>query len=704
MPPSSDVLLDLIVDAIRRVRSIRQDSPIVWLVIPVLAWLFDAQGLFSNLLSVMENKRQARAARTLLAHIYTADDIDRYTRHYVKQHYLQHAPTHYDEPRDARQGVKGELFEYVDRFVTSKQPDAKFLMILADSGTGKSSFCINYVVKRSRRPRPGCKWILDSLGDPKCLDRVQGVAEPENAILVLDGLDEDPAALGRFLERWAEIERATIRFRRVVVTCRLQFITTGSQLPHRSIVVRRAGPQALDDDRRFSVDHVYISPLRDRQIKQFIDMSVPFWRRRERSGAMRLVKAIPLLSVRPMLLGYLPHLAKQDPDRKWSTTELYRECIEQWLAREVDADDAESAERKRRQLLELSMQIAVSMCVPSHGLSYRAVDIATTPADGGTPIPTDADAAGGQRAAHALEMPLRDVGRSLLVPASGGGFKFAHRSFAEYFVVEAALSGERRAWGQMSDMMRLFLSERLEAYWPELSRGVRLQGTAWTLGGVADNAKLDIVVPEDARYVLLSRLLECADALGRAHEQYYSSIRFAWGDEKVRGTADNAVQGGAVSISGRAIGSDWYRFEEEASPRNGNEPTFWVDVLPPRCEYGSGTFQVGWNSAGRVRRAMLYESEVELLVSGSQKTAKREVVRWRRVGVAELLCSNALVFGALRERTAAGMASFEAGTLRFKVRGTGQAVVMKGATCEGMVWDPSSGSYEIQLSDPSHAE
>ena len=130
------------------------------------------------------------------AELYTEADIKRAIRYYVPHSCQQAEPYSEGEPRPAADSES--LFRRMDEYFSDP---AKFhyIILLADSGMGKTSALINYYARhigraqyrwRRFRRRPfDLKLVL--LGHPDATGHILEVKGKRNTILLLDALDED---------------------------------------------------------------------------------------------------------------------------------------------------------------------------------------------------------------------------------------------------------------------------------------------------------------------------------------------------------------------------------------------------------------------------------------------------------------------------------------------------------------------------------
>ena len=104
--------------------------------------------------------------------------IEQSTRYYIRPKCSNIDPAQEQEIRQAAFATREDLFDKVDQFLSRDDVAHRHLLILADSGTGKTSFVLNYYTHNARRAkRKRHNLTLVSLGlkqaaDNLCLDGV----------------------------------------------------------------------------------------------------------------------------------------------------------------------------------------------------------------------------------------------------------------------------------------------------------------------------------------------------------------------------------------------------------------------------------------------------------------------------------------------------------------------------------------------------
>lgn len=332
--------------------------------------------------------------------------------------------------------IRENIFTVVDKAITFST-QRRHQLILADSGMGKTSFCLNYFDHFTRNNKDQ-NIALISLAEKDSLKRISSIERKSSTVLMLDALDEDPKAIDDGSGRLFELLQAASDFRCVIVTCRSQFFANDAAIPQDTgvsiVTPRRAGQNTS-----YKLHRSYLSPFNDKQIRAYIRSHFPIWSifgHSKRKKAYALVSNVRELAARPMLLELLPMLVKEQKDVK-EVFDLYKFMVDKWLEREA-------AWISPDRLLSISKHLAVTMHKQQ---SAGQGDRLTLSQLNGT--------------AHQVSEDQSDwkhlTTRSLLNRDSDGKFKFAHRSIMEYLFVVAALEDNPDCFGvRWTDLMREF--------------------------------------------------------------------------------------------------------------------------------------------------------------------------------------------------------------------------------------------------------
>ncbi|WP_131368810.1 NACHT domain-containing protein [Caulobacter vibrioides] len=371
---------------------------------------------------------------------FTKEDITASLKHYVVPDCSQTDPANSSDIRRAA-GVREPVIRTVDRFITNSEN--RHLLVLADTGMGKTSFCLNYLAHRNRlnKGEGALSCAVIPLGRPDALEKIRRVPNPADTILLLDAFDEDVRAIDNSDERLSQLLNQAAEFGTVIITCRSQFFKNDLAIPSRTGVAivrpRRAGISS-----EYVLETLYLLPFTPKQIKQYINRQFPWWSWGGLAGskmARTLTENVPELSVRPMLLALLPDLVREGRQIQ-ELFDLYQFMTAKWLDREAS-------------WIEPSILTAVS--------KRLAVFIYASRGRRGSDRVTVDEL---HSLAQAMDIPEDRwnhlSARSLLNRDSEGNIKFSHRSIMEFYFVLSAIDGDPACFKVFwSDFMReLFVS------------------------------------------------------------------------------------------------------------------------------------------------------------------------------------------------------------------------------------------------------
>ena len=368
---------------------------------------------------------------------YSADDAKRYTKYYIEPDCQSVDPSGLEDFRSIVL-TRTPLFASMDRLLRSPGT-TRFLIILADSGMGKTAFLLNYYARHRRRwgwNLPGIELKLVPLNQPDANETIKAVPEADRkkTILFLDALDEDQQAIADHRKRLGELIELSKKFRAVVITCRSQFFPKDEEIPTATGVITTL---PTEGSKEYFLQKLYLSPFSDEQVDKYLCRRYGWGRRR--TEAREVVKRIPDLVARPLLLTYVEDLIASRGVK--SAFQMYETVVQRWC-------DRESAFVPPDKLREFSECLAVEMFLERGARQMERIPEAEL-----------------QPLAEKYGIDLKSWqlrGRSLLNRDAAGHYKFSHRSILEYLFVKRFTKGlvppHNEPW---TDLMKSFLSEML---------------------------------------------------------------------------------------------------------------------------------------------------------------------------------------------------------------------------------------------------
>lgn len=403
--------------------------------VTVLTLLFGG-GLVTKGVEVLrERRRQSRAVKRVPVGDFLPLAV-RSALHYYVEHEVSAIDPAGREGDRATLGPREPLFRLLDRTLYHTD-DKQYLLLLGDSGMGKTTALLNYYSHNAKR-KDAYPITIFSLRTGGVEAKIESVQDKSNTVLLLDALDEDPTAIADHTARVHQLLSLGQQFRAVVISCRSQFFLSSEEIT-KDTGVARIHHRALGEPAEYLLMKFYLCPFSMRQIKTYLRKRYPFPMWLQRKNASKVIEHVSDLSARPMLLAYLDDLVRSGTTVA-NISDAYRAIVEQWLLREKPLVADSSA------LLQFSKKLAVELYL---GRATR----------GGEQAPAS-EIVG---LAHHWGIPLdrwQLTGRSLLTRDAADQFRFAHRSFLEYLFVVSFLEGDVRCLQALwTDQMLAFFGD-----------------------------------------------------------------------------------------------------------------------------------------------------------------------------------------------------------------------------------------------------
>lgn len=302
-----------------------------------------------------------------------------------------------------------QLIPFLCKKAFAQESYGKHYLILADSGMGKTTFLVRlyreYTLKFTLRKKLAMKFV--PLSENQCMEKIKGIANKEETILLLDALDENNEAIQDLNVFWNRLLNETSGFNKIVITCRTQFFPDRESEPERVDHIR-----AGTDNKNQKIVKKYLTPFSNAEVKQYLRKRFRF-NLFLRYKAAKVIERVPVLMARPLILNWIDCLVDSDKEFEYSF-EIYETIIDRWIKREPE-------HLTKGKLLDLSFEIARYM------MEHEST---TIPADEVDKLAKESS----------IDLaPIVAKSRSLLNRNSNDEYKFAHRSFLEYFLATFAV-------------------------------------------------------------------------------------------------------------------------------------------------------------------------------------------------------------------------------------------------------------------------
>lgn len=464
-----------------------------------------------NLTPFSARKMQNEYIHNALDHDFKEYLGEESQRQYIETQFLSTPPHEFDEPNKATTATTREpMDKFCDRIFKDNNPNDRVYMVLAGSGMGKTTFMVNvfchYVKQNMTRKGMNLDIRLLRLDDEKVLDDIKKISEdgsikPEKTILLLDALDENRYASGNFVEFKRKLEDAMEPFGLVMITCRDQFFDNEKSIPTSTSWV-----SVTKDKNLISYNKIYISPFSDEDIKKYL--ALKYKNKRKRKQASQIAEKCKDLMARPLLLSYMDDLLDGNFEFK-TIYEIYRVLIDKWLQREVNKIQSEDARCEQKKMLyHFSVRIARTIYenwkdTKSMLLSPEQMEDFMT-------------------RFNYSKVPYELKRRSLINRNVSGYYKFAHKSFLEFFLAQEYFHNPTSNFEfEGMDMARRFYEEMcISDFWDWKENDyIKLVQVK--------NKKYGVEVCLEINLDIKVEYSHLADALYAMHIQL-KSVRFPW--------------------------------------------------------------------------------------------------------------------------------------------------------------------------------
>lgn len=397
-----------------------------------------------------------------------SEDVYYAINHYIPTRYSSRDPAYNDEPIPEYMGEEARreplLINHFLKYEFDQKYGSKYYLCLGDCGMGKTTFLINLYYETLRKRKHKCVFI--SLQDPKCMEQIEKIDEPEKTILLLDALDENESAVTDFNSFMTSLENCTKFFYRVIITSRTNFFMTEEK---EQLSIHKTSTSTTG--KIFSARKYYIAPFTDEDIQNYLKQRYRF---KQYKKAWALVDANKNLSVRPMLLRYIDDLLVENKNFSYDY-QLYEYLFVRWIEREKGAVSEQLGEGLYNECLILAKSIYYQW------MKTGRVGIYPDEVNESSIIPGLAS--------------IRFRGHALLNRRSDGMYKFAHKSFWEFLLAQSALQDV-----YFSDDLLIRNFEQAEDFLNEMISSNEFK-TPEALTGIA-NYYLKYKKPEDAETIL----------------------------------------------------------------------------------------------------------------------------------------------------------------------------------------------------------
>lgn len=388
------------------------------------------------------NRAKKIVSKIYLRHlpIGLVENLKEASETYVQPFFTLENPDHEQEPSGAINLQKNLIKKIENNF--KQQSKEKRMLILADAGMGKTAILLNIYYRHAKKFFKSFDMNYIELGSSNSIDGVKNIKNPPNTILLLDSLDENNDAITNNKETLKKIIALTSSFYRVVITCRTQFFSENNDFPE--LIAYGGGVMSAGEPTKGIYNKIYIAPFTDKQIKWYLRKKYFLSARRfsfkKHKKATTLIRKIPNISVRPMLLNYVDYLILKPSDFTYSY-QIYEAMIKGWLERRKSEELDPKYDENLKFIYLLGRNLAIN--------SSRR---------GGCHISIEELSELKKR--YEIDIAKWQMtGRSLLNVDAAGNYKFSHLSILECILARALFSRDNLGGWNATTQTEIFLNE-----------------------------------------------------------------------------------------------------------------------------------------------------------------------------------------------------------------------------------------------------
>ncbi|MEN8125064.1 MAG: hypothetical protein ABFR32_08020 [Bacteroidota bacterium] len=209
----------------------------------------------------------------------------------------------------------------------------QFYLILGDSGTGKTTFCLNLLSKynsiyNSLFTSRKIKLLPLDIDLDTLKKSIAKIKKPHKTILILDGFDKAPNI--KYDEIQNEFDRLidlVKHFKIVIITCRTNYLSSQEDETNKlKVKIFNSKGNGFHP-----IKKMYVSPFDSEDIKEYINKTFNIFQKKQKRKAFNIVNKTDDLLARPMLLSYIKDLVDDNEKSYETKTDIYENLILAWI-------------------------------------------------------------------------------------------------------------------------------------------------------------------------------------------------------------------------------------------------------------------------------------------------------------------------------------------------------------------------------------
>ena len=190
----------------------------------------------------IKRKQIEQINRTVFKHLthYPLREIELARENYIHPYCQLTNPVNGQSSQTA-DNSREDLFKAIDKLLDNPV-DNKYIILLGDTGTGKTSFALNYYARYLQAPKHYQLCVIPlGIKNPDAeIEKIKSLAKTalSETVLFLDAFDEDVLALVDHGGRIDDLCEMTREFRTLLITCRTQLFAREKDIPKESKIAR----------------------------------------------------------------------------------------------------------------------------------------------------------------------------------------------------------------------------------------------------------------------------------------------------------------------------------------------------------------------------------------------------------------------------------------------------------------------------------
>jgi hypothetical protein len=377
---------------------------------------------------------------------FTEHEIKQYTKHYIWPQ-CQGIDPSIDDDVCHTFALRNDLQTVIDQAL-ARQTAHKYIILLGESGMGKTAFFCNYFLRHLKYKSLSINLALLSLNCENDYEIIQKIPASGKTALFVDGFNEYTTK--NSLESLIKLMNMTRDFYRVIIACQTQIFPPNDTLP--IIVTSVQNDLSQGHEAYFTFKKIFLSPFSQEQINAYLKNRYSFWENKSRHHAHAVIDSLHSIKMTPMILANIDELMYSEKTFL-NTFDIYNEIIEAWLNRETSVEKQTLCKFIKRIAIEVFAQIGVEMFVgPFKGgecvILQEAEKIAKT---------------------YGIDLALWAMSDNpILAHDDKGNFKFTHRVFLDFLFAFSLLEQDPEALKVPSSLwteqVKYFLIQGMKAF------------------------------------------------------------------------------------------------------------------------------------------------------------------------------------------------------------------------------------------------